>query len=111
MLLEEAISSIGSGTPTRVEELDEDLRARALVAGGLASLDLAQESRARESLRGRLAQELEQRRAQPVAPALRRPWVLRRPVLGTELGVLLVVVLLAVVAPRSLAALVEPSSG
>jgi hypothetical protein len=51
---------------------------------------------------------MEERRARAAEPAVRRPWALRRPLLATELAVLAVVVLLAVVAPQSLAALVEP---
>jgi hypothetical protein len=51
---------------------------------------------------------MEERRARAAEPEARRPWALRRPLLATELAVLAVVVLLAVVAPQSLAALVEP---
>ena len=91
-----------------VETQDQELRERVRVAEGLAALDLAGESRVRESLRERLAQALKERRARPVAPASRRPWVMRRPVLAAEIAVLVAVALLAVVAPRSLAALVEP---
>jgi hypothetical protein len=78
------------------------------VAERLAALDLVGESRVRESLRERLQQAMEERRARAAEPAGRRPWALRRPLLATELAVLAVVVLLAVVAPQSLAALVGP---
>ncbi len=108
--LESTIASLlsGSGSPDPVESRDEDLRGRVRVAERLAALDLVGESRVREPLRERLTQALDERRVRPVVPAPRRLWVTRRPVLATELAVLLVVGLLAVVAPRSLAALVEP---
>jgi hypothetical protein len=107
MLLEDAIGSLGSGSWKDVEKLEEDLRARVQRAESLARLDLAGESRVRESLRERLAQELEGRSTCHVARARRRPWVLRRPVLATGLGVALALALLAVVTPRTLAALVD----
>jgi hypothetical protein len=106
--LERAIGSVPSDAPAPLGEQDEDLLGRAQVAGSLAALDLAVESRVRESLRERLQQAMEERRARAAEPAVRRPWALRRPLLATELAVLAVVVLLAVVAPQSLAALVEP---
>ncbi len=106
--LEGAIGAPGSGSPVPAEALDPDLRGNLRMAERLAALDLASESRAREPLREQLKQSLEQRRARPMASALRRPWVMRRPVLATGLGIVLAVGLLAVVAPRSLAALVEP---
>jgi hypothetical protein len=108
VLFEAALGSLLSGSSQPVAMQDEELRDRVRVAKGLAALDLARESRVRESLRERLTQALAERRARPAAPALRRPWVMRRPVLAAEVAVLVAVTLLAVVAPRSLAALVEP---
>ncbi len=106
--LEKAIGSGLSASPERVGERDEDLLGRVQVATSLAALDLVGESRAREPLRERLEQAMVERRARAAEPPVRRPWALRRPLLATELAVLAVVVLLAVVAPQSLAALVEP---
>jgi hypothetical protein len=106
--LESAIGSAPSGSPELAGALDEDLLARVRVAESLAALDLVRESRVRESLRERLRQAMEERRALAAEPPVRRPWALRRPVLAAEIALLAVVVLLAVVAPRSLAALVEP---
>jgi hypothetical protein len=106
--LEGAIGALRAGAPVREEALAPELRGILRVAHRLAVLDLVRESRVRESLRGRLERAMEERRTRAAEPAVRRHWVMRRPVLATELGVLLVVALLAVVAPRSLAALVEP---
>jgi hypothetical protein len=106
--LECAIGSLLSGSPIPAETLDADLRGNLRVAEKLAALDLARDSRVRETLHERVVQALAERRARPVAPARRRPWVLRRPVFATSLGVALALALLAVVAPRSLAALVDP---
>ena len=91
-----------------LEGSDEDLRERVRVAEGLATLDLARESRVRESLRERLAQALDERHARPEATAPRRSWLMRRPLLATELCLLMAFILLAVASPRSLAALVAP---
>lgn len=106
-LFEAALGSLVSGSSQPALQ-DEGLRDRVRVAEGLVALDLARESRVRESLRERLRQAVADRRARPAAPARRRPWVMRRPVLAAEVAVLVAVALLAVVAPRSLAALVEP---
>jgi hypothetical protein len=108
--LESAIASLlsGSVSPDLVEARDEDLRGRVQVAKRLAALDLVGESRVRESLRERLELAMELAQGRAAEPAVRRAWALRRPILATELAVLLIVTLLAVVAPRSLAALVEP---
>jgi hypothetical protein len=106
--LEGALAALACGSPNAVEGVDRELRERVGVAEGLVALDLAGESRVRDSLRERLTQALDERRARPGTPAPRRPWVMRRPVLAAELAVLATVVLLAVMAPRSLAALVEP---
>ena len=106
--LEDAIGARMSGSSVPAEALDPGLRGILRVAERLAALDLVHESRVRESMRGQLAQAMEERRSRAAQPAVRRPWALRRPVLATELGILLVVALLAVVAPRSLVALVEP---
>jgi hypothetical protein len=108
MRLESALGSAPSGAPERAGGFDEDLRGRVRVAASLAALDLVGESRVREPLHARLQRAMEERRARAGEPAVRRHWALRRPVLATELGVLLLVALLALVAPRSLAALVEP---
>jgi hypothetical protein len=108
VLFEAALGSLRSDSREPVEAPDQDLRECVRVAGWLAALDLARESRVRESLRSRLTQALEGRRARPGASAPGRPWVMRRPVLVAEIAVLVAVALLAVVAPRSLAALVEP---
>ncbi len=97
-----------SGSSVPAEALDPGLRGILRVAERLVALDLVHESRVRESLRGQLAQAMAERRSRAAQPAVRRHWALRRPVLATKLGILLVVALLAVVAPRSLAALVEP---
>ena len=107
VLFEAALGSLLSGSSEPAVQ-DEELRDRVRVAEDLAALDLARASRVRESLRERLTQALEERRARPVAPAPRRSWVMRRPVLAAEIAALVAVALLAVVAPRSLAALVEP---
>ena len=108
VLFEAALGSLRSNSREPVETPDQAFCECVRVAEGLAALDFARESRVRESLRERLTQALEERRARPVAPAPRRPWVMRRPVLAAEIAVLVAVALLAVVAPRSLAALVEP---
>ncbi len=108
VLFDAALGSLPSGPSEPVETLGRELRDRVRVAEGLAALDLARESRVRESLRERLAYALARRRTRPVAPAHQKPWVMRRPVLAAELAVLVAVTLLAVVAPRSLAALVDP---
>ena len=106
VLFEATLGSLLSGSSEPAMQ-DEELRGRVRVAEGLVALDLARESRVRESLRERLTQALAERRTRP-APAPRRPWLMRRPVLAAEIAVLVAVALLAVVAPRSLAALVEP---
>jgi hypothetical protein len=108
MFLEGAISSLSSRSAVSLEGPDEDLREQVRVARGLMALDLAQESRVRESLRERLAQALDERRARPAATVPRRSWVMRRPLLAAELCLLMAVILLAVASPRSLAALVAP---
>jgi hypothetical protein len=108
MFLEGAIGSLSSRSPVSLEGTDQDLRDRASVAAGLAALDLGRESRVRESLRERLAQALDERRARPTATVPRRSWVMRRPLLAAELCLLMAVILLAVASPRSLAALVAP---
>ena len=108
VLFEAALGSLLSGSSQPVAVQDEELRDRVRVAKGLAALDLARESRVRESLRERLTQALAERRARPVASAPQRPWMMRRPILAAEIAVLVAVALLGVVAPRSLAALVEP---
>jgi hypothetical protein len=92
--LENALGSLRPGSAGPREPLDGELRARLGVAEKLAALDLAGESRVREPLRERLAQALEERRAHPVGPARRRPWVRRRPVLATCLGIAVAVALL-----------------
>ena len=108
MRLESAIGSAVSNGLESTGERDEDLLGRVRVVERLVALEPAVESRVRESLRAQLHQAMEERRARAAEPNVRRPWALRRPLLATELAVLAVVVLLAVVAPRSLAALVEP---
>jgi hypothetical protein len=108
VLFEAALGSLRSDSREPVETPDQELGERVRVAGELAALDLAGESRVRESLRECLTQAMKERRARLVAPAPRRPWLMRRPVLAAEIAVLVAVALLAVVAPRSLAALVEP---
>jgi hypothetical protein len=108
VLFEAALGSLRSGSWEPVETPDQDLLERLRVTERLVALDLTGESRVRESLRKQLAQALDERRARPGTQAPRRPWVTRRPLLAAELAVLATVVLLAVVAPRSLAALLEP---
>ena len=108
MRLEGAIVSLLQGSQLPADGLDPDLRARVRVAEGLLALDLASEKRVPETLPEPLAQALVERHARAVAPAQRRPFVLRRAVLATCLGIALVLAFLAVVAPHSLAALVEP---
>ncbi len=107
MRLESAIGSARSGSPGQAVVADEDLRARVQVAESLAALDLVGESRVRESLRAQLQQAIRERPARAAAPPDQRPWISRRPLLATEVAALLVAIALAVVAPRSLAALVE----
>jgi len=92
----------------RTETLDDDLRGRLRTAEDLASLDLASESRVREALRERLASALAEGRARAAERPDRRPWLRRRPVLAAGLAALLAVALLGTLAPRTLAALVEP---
>jgi hypothetical protein len=105
--LENAIGSVWSGPPGQLGVRDEDLLARVRVAERLVALDLVGASRVREALRAQLQQATRERQARAEAPPGRRPWVLRRPLLAAELALLLVVVSLAVLAPRSLAAFVE----
>lgn len=64
VLFEAALGSLlfGSAEPAMQ---DEGLRDRVRVAKGLVALDLAGESRVRESLRTRLAQALEERQQRP----------------------------------------------
>jgi hypothetical protein len=107
MRLENALGSAESGSPGQAGVADEDLRARVQVAESLTALDLVGESRVRELLRAQLQQATKERPARAAAPPGRRPWASRRPLLATEIALLLVAVALAFVAPRSLAAFVE----
>lgn len=107
MRLESAIdSALSESAEQRL--VDEDLLGRVQVAESLAALDLVGESRVRESLREQLQHAMKERRVRATKALVRRPWVARRPLLATELALLLVLGALAVAAPRSLAALVEP---
>jgi hypothetical protein len=106
--LEAAVEQARAGSPVPGEMLDDDLRGRLRVAEDLAALDLASDSRVREVLRERLVSALEQGRAREAERLGRRPWGRRRPVLAVGLAALLAVVLLGALAPRTLAALVEP---
>ena len=108
MRLEGALVSLLEGSQLPADGLDPDLRARVRVVEGLLALDLASERRVPDTLPERLAQALAERPARAVAPAQRRPFLLRRAVLATCLGIALALAFLAVVAPHSLAALVEP---
>jgi hypothetical protein len=81
---------------------DPDLSSRLHVATRLATLDLARESRGPAWLRARLQREAERSAPRP------RPWVRRRPVLAAGVTLALVLALMAVFTPRSLAALVVP---
>jgi hypothetical protein len=81
---------------------DPDLSGRLDVATRLASLDLACESRGPTWLRARLQRDAARPACRP------RPWVRRRPVLAAGVTLGLVLALMAIFAPRSLAALVEP---
>lgn len=92
------------GTPDPAEEPSVDFRERVHVARSLATLDLPNESRVRESLRDQLTQALARRNASGATQVRRRLWVIRRPVLATSLGIAVAMALLAMVAPRSLAA-------
>ena len=107
VLFEAALGSLLSGSAEPAVQ-DEALPRRLRVAEVLVALDLAGESRVRESLRTRLAQALEERQQRPATSVSRRSWMIRRPVLAAEIAVLVTVALLAVFTPSSLAALVEP---
>lgn len=65
VLFEAALGSLVSGSSQPAETEDRDLRERLRVVEALVALDLAGESRVRESLRSRLAQALEGGRDRP----------------------------------------------
>lgn len=65
-----ALGALPSGSAETAMQ-DDGLRDRVRVAEGLVALDLARESRVRESLRMRLAQALEERRQRPATSVSR----------------------------------------
>ncbi len=103
---ERQVAAILSRSAQPEEELGRDLQERVGVARELAHLDLVRESRVRESLRARLA--LAGAGGTQVSPALPRRRIARRLVLATGLALALALSLLALVAPRSLAAILDP---
>lgn len=107
-LFEQGVASLLAGSRPLVEAPDQDFRERVQLAEQLVALDIAAESRVREPLRGRVTGALQARRASAGARVRHQPWVVRRSVLAAGLGVALAVALLAIVAPRSMAAFVEP---
>lgn len=104
---DQEIVSLISGSPDLAEEPSVDFRDRVHVAWSLATLDLQSESRVHESLRDQLTQALARRNASGATQVRRRLWVIRRPVLATSLGMTVAMALLAIVAPRSLAAFAD----